>query len=53
MEVSSELRLILAVSFDAAIKIDGEEGRGGRGGGGENLLQVLLLNHCAYSNFGK
>ena len=29
MEATSELRLIVAVSFDAAIKIDGEEGGGG------------------------
>ena len=50
MEVTSELRLIVAVSVDAAIKIDGEKGEGG---GERDLLQVLLLNHCAYSNFGK
>ena len=49
MEVTSELRLIVAVSVDAAIKIDGEKGEGGE----RDLLQVLLLNHCVYSNFGK
>ena len=31
MEVTSELRLIVAVSVDAAIKIDGEKGEGGGG----------------------
>ena len=45
MEVTSELRLIVAVSVDAAIKID----RGGGGGkGGERFATgATVLNHCS------